>query len=94
MIAAAGHTGKPIVPVAFAASRGRRVGSWDRTLLPYPFGRGVFLYGEPMLVPRKAGREEIERCRLELECRLDELTDEADRAVGFPVEEPRAEVEP
>jgi hypothetical protein len=91
VIATAGFTARPIIPVAFAASHGRRVGSWDRTLLPYPFSRGIYLYGEPMLVPRNAPEQESERLRLQLEQTLDALTDEADRAVGFALEDPRPE---
>ncbi len=36
---------RPVVPMAFACSRGHRFASWDRFLLPYPFGRGVFSFG-------------------------------------------------
>ena len=91
VIATAGFTGKPIVPVAFGASRGRRIRSWDRTLIPYPFSRGIFLYGEPLFVPRKVAEEETERLRQSLERILDSLTNEADRATGFEIEEPRVE---
>lgn len=42
-------SGRPVVPMAFAASRGHRFRSWDRFLLPYPFGRGVYSFGEPMI---------------------------------------------
>jgi lysophospholipid acyltransferase (LPLAT)-like uncharacterized protein len=93
VLAMAKYTGKPIVPVAFGASRGRRVGSWDRTLVPYPFSRGIYVYGEPMLVPRDAGDEQLERMQGELERTLDRLTDEADCAVGFPVEDSRPALE-
>ena len=41
-------TGRPVVPMAFACSRGRRFNSWDRTLLPYPFARGVFSFATPV----------------------------------------------
>jgi len=92
VIATARFTGKPIVPVTFAASRGRRVRSWDRTLVPYPFSRGVFLYGEPLLVPRDTPEEDFEQLRLRLEKDLDSLTDAADEAVGFATEEARPEV--
>lgn len=93
VLATAKYTGKPVVPVAFGASRGRRIGSWDRTLVPYPFSRGIYVYGEPMLVPRDAGDEQLKRMQGELEQTLDRLTDEADRAAGFPVEEPRPALE-
>lgn len=37
-------TGMPVFVYAFATSRGRRLGSWDRMVLPRPFGRGAILY--------------------------------------------------
>ncbi|NIM00277.1 MAG: DUF374 domain-containing protein [Acidobacteria bacterium] len=93
VLAAARFTGKPIVPVGFGASRARRLRSWDRTLVPFPFGRGVFVYGEPMLVPQDVDDDRLNRMRGELERSLDRVTDEADRAAGFPIEEPRPTVE-
>lgn len=41
-------TGRPVVPLSFVCSKGHRFGSWDRFLLPYPFSRGVFSFGEPL----------------------------------------------
>lgn len=41
-------TGRPVIPMAFACSRGHRFASWDRFLLPYPFARGVYSFGEPL----------------------------------------------
>lgn len=38
-------TDRPVIPMAFACSRGHRFASWDRFLLPYPFCRGVFAFG-------------------------------------------------
>ncbi len=87
-VAAAKLTGLPVVPVTFSTSAGRRLGSWDRTLLPRPFSRGLFLYGEPIVVPRDADDAEQERLRLRLESCLGALTDEADRRSGFPAEAP------
>jgi len=41
-------SGRPVVPMAFACSRGYRFASWDRFLLPFPPGRGVFSFGAPL----------------------------------------------
>lgn len=79
-------TGLPIVPVAFSASPARRLRTWDGTLLPRPFTRGLFLYGEPIFVPREAEGDEEERYRLRLEDALDRITDDADRETGLPLE--------
>ncbi|MFA5701829.1 MAG: lysophospholipid acyltransferase family protein [Desulfuromonas sp.] len=37
-----------VVPMTMACSRGHRFASWDKFLLPYPFGRLVFIYGQPL----------------------------------------------
>jgi lysophospholipid acyltransferase (LPLAT)-like uncharacterized protein len=91
VIAGGRLAGKPIVPVAFSARPARRLGSWDRTLLPLPFARGLYLYGDPIRVPRDGDDAGLERLRAELEGELDRLTDQADLAVGLPVEEARPE---
>lgn len=57
-------TGRPVVPMAFACSRGHRFASWDRFLLPYPFCRGVFSFGDAVTI-RKEEDLEISRRRLQ-----------------------------
>jgi lysophospholipid acyltransferase (LPLAT)-like uncharacterized protein len=70
VIQAARLAGAPIVPVAFGASSCKVMASWDGFIVPYPFARGVFLYGEPMTVEQRADRETMERARLALEERM------------------------
>jgi lysophospholipid acyltransferase (LPLAT)-like uncharacterized protein len=53
--------------------------SWDRFLIPRPFSRGLFVYGEPILVPRDADEARLEAARLEVERSLNEVTERADR---------------
>ena len=89
VVAAAKLSGLPIIPVTCSASRARRLKSWDRTLLPKLFGHGLFIYGEPIRIPRDAGEAEVERLRCVLESELDRLTDTADGEVGIPPEEAR-----
>lgn len=86
-------TGLPVVPVAFSAFPARRLRTWDGTLLPRPFTRGLFLYGDPIFVPREATGEEEDRFRLALEEALDRITDDADRATGLSPEDPKAPIE-
>ena len=78
----ASKSGAPTLPMAVAADRYWVFRSWDRTLLPKPFAHLDLWYGEPMTVPEKAGSEEIERCRLEMEQRLDALYVQAWGALG------------
>jgi lysophospholipid acyltransferase (LPLAT)-like uncharacterized protein len=81
-------SGKPIVPLAYSARPCRRLRSWDRMVVPYPFARALFVYGEPMLVQRDADADERERLRLALEFELNRLTDQADAEMGLALVEP------
>lgn len=67
-----------IIPVGYAASRGKFLRTWDRFLIPYPFARVVFVCGEPIAVSPKAGPEEMEKARVVLEERLRHVTAQAD----------------
>lgn len=75
-----------ILPVAYGTTRRRILRSWDRFLLPLPFGRGVFIAGEAIEAQAapggrldEAGREAL---RLRLEAALNAVTAEADRLTG------------
>ena len=50
-------------------------------MVPYPFSRGLFLYGTPMWIPREADAASLEATRLELETVLNRLTDQAEQHV-------------
>jgi lysophospholipid acyltransferase (LPLAT)-like uncharacterized protein len=78
IIELARQTGMAIIPVSFNASRKKVFRSWDRFLLPFPFSRGVLVFGEPVLVPRSSVEGIFQEKRLLLERRLREATDRAD----------------
>jgi hypothetical protein len=71
-------SGCPLVPVTFAASRGKFLSSWDRFFIPYPFSRGVFVFGDPILVSKHEERSSLEEKRQLLEDELNRITKEAD----------------
>ncbi len=71
-------TGAPIVPVSFSAARRRFLQSWDAFLVPVPFSRAVYIWGEPMYVPPTTTKDEIIKHQEALEERLDLLTMRAD----------------
>jgi len=50
-------------------------------MVPYPFSRGLFLYGNPLWVSREADEASLEMTRLELEVILNRLTDQAEQDV-------------
>jgi lysophospholipid acyltransferase (LPLAT)-like uncharacterized protein len=76
VILAAKLTGLPIIPVAFAASHHKRLRSWDRMIVPLPLSRVLYLYGEPMSVPRDADAEEW---AMKLEESMNTLADAAEK---------------
>jgi len=86
--AAARLAGVPVLPVAYGHSRRRVLGSWDRFVLPLPFGRGVFVWGRPIDVPRDGGSAALEAARRSIEEELNRITREADRLCGVDPVEP------
>ncbi len=75
-------TGRPIVPLTFAVDRGLQVRSWDRMLVPLPFGRGCLVAAAPIYVPADASPADLDALRDELERRLKEVAIEADAGLG------------
>jgi len=74
--------GVPIVPLTYATSRRRILATWDRFHLALPFGRGVYLFGEPIEIAAELDEEGLEGVRRLLETRMVEMVGEADRLVG------------
>ena len=65
-----------IVPVSSSAKRARIFNkAWDKYLFPYPFTKGVIIFGQPYLISKEADIEE--ECKKLKSC-LDKLTQEAD----------------
>jgi len=79
VILAAAATGWPVWPVALAATRCRRLRSWDRFVVPLPFSTAHFVYGEPLRVER---RGDPTAAANELKRRLDAAEAEAERWAG------------
>jgi lysophospholipid acyltransferase (LPLAT)-like uncharacterized protein len=68
------RTGCPVVPMGVASSWHIVLKKrWDRYTLPLPFTRAAIVVGRPIFVPAGADREEIERCRQQVEEQLDDL---------------------
>lgn len=86
IIMLARESGRPILPVAIATSRFKRLNNWDRSVIHLPFGRGVIAGADLIWVPRDADNEAMQVLRLQLEERLNELTRRAYTLVGRPDE--------
>jgi lysophospholipid acyltransferase (LPLAT)-like uncharacterized protein len=82
IIMLARQTGRPILPVVIATSRFKRLNNWDRSVINLPFGRGVFLAGELVHVPRDADDAAMEALRVKLQDNLNDATRRAYAMIG------------
>jgi lysophospholipid acyltransferase (LPLAT)-like uncharacterized protein len=62
-------SGRPILPLAYAASRASLI-KWDKFVLPWPTARIVVSIGPPRYVPRVLDAAQIERLQGEMEAQL------------------------
>ncbi|WP_235961693.1 lysophospholipid acyltransferase family protein [Falsiroseomonas selenitidurans] len=71
-------SGAAVVPLSAASTAQRRIRSWDRMMIPLPFGRGVVVCGPPIQVPRDGAPAALPG----IEAALDASCAEADRLCG------------
>jgi len=76
------NTQVPLIPVLWSADRCWILNTWDRYLIPKPFARIVFYYGEPLWVPGTADKKQLESFRTILENRLNQGTSWCDAYFG------------
>ena len=75
-------TGRPVFFYAYATERHFRIGSWDRMVVPLPFGRGVCIFRAfEGVVPRRADAETMAGIQSDIARQLDAVLAEADAAV-------------
>lgn len=88
VVHAARLSGAPIVPLAYAAAPSRLLASWDRLMIPLPFGRGVIQWGEPIEIAPDAGDAEVAAAVATVESRLNTMTQALDARLGLKAVEP------
>jgi lysophospholipid acyltransferase (LPLAT)-like uncharacterized protein len=81
-------SGAPMILFAWSTSKRVVFKSWDRFVLPLPFGEGVIVWGGLIHAPRNSSDAELAALREKLEHDLIAITQEADRLAGVPVIEP------
>lgn len=91
VIMIAQRSGAAILPYSLSTSPRKRLNSWDRFVIPTPFGKGAIVYGPMLSVPRDADPEAM---RAELQSRMDAGQARADEIVGVPTLPRDAEVAP
>lgn len=65
-------SGCPVVAFGFAAEHCWRLKSWDKFIIPKPFSRAVFIYGEPLRIPVEGGDDKVYLRKIQEE--LDRVT--------------------
>lgn len=77
-VVAAARLGKvPIVPICYGVARRHVFRSWDRFLLPWPFNRGVTMWGTPIDVSDT--HETLEEAAIRVEAAMNAMADTCDR---------------
>ncbi|PUB11502.1 lysophospholipid acyltransferase family protein [Yoonia sediminilitoris] len=78
-------TGMPIYCYAFSTTRSTRADTWDKMLVPKPFGRGAFVFIKlEFEVPRKADAAQLEELREQMRQQMIAATARADAMLGLP----------
>lgn len=74
-------SGRPIVPMAYAASRAWRI-KWDRFVIPKPFARVAIAIGPPCHVPRALDPQALSALQVKMGEALQQAFETARRALG------------
>lgn len=81
--------GADLVGVAWSTKNRKVFSSWDRFILPLPFGHGALVWTDPIPAPAPdADSAELERVREKLEAEMIRIAAEADRIAGAEIIEP------
>ena len=79
-------TGAPLMPCSFAVKNRKLLNSWDRLVVPLPFGKGKIIWGTPERIAKDADEHEIEQIRQRIESEMNLFLADADRAMGHEPE--------
>jgi lysophospholipid acyltransferase (LPLAT)-like uncharacterized protein len=63
-------SGKPVVPLAFAARPAKVMRTWDKFVIPIPFGKICIAIGEPYYPPAQMSDAQMEEAQREMERRM------------------------
>lgn len=75
-------SGAPVLPCTFSIAHRKQFKSWDRFVLPLPFGRGTIIWGRPVTIAETATDAEMETLRSQVEVEMNAAMAAADTALG------------
>ncbi|MBI4649844.1 lysophospholipid acyltransferase family protein [Candidatus Desantisbacteria bacterium] len=70
------RTGCPIIPISFSSRKGKYFKSWDKFFMPFPFSRGMLIYGNPIEIPQNCSTEELKKYQIMVEKELNRIWEE------------------
>ncbi len=73
----------PILLVTYSVSRRKIINSWDRFILPLPFGKGIIAFSAVEQLPINSDANDIIKYQSFLENELNEFTDKIDQDLGL-----------
>lgn len=76
------YSGAPLISCIFSTRFRKQLNSWDRFILPLPFGRGQIIWGEAVHVPSDATEADIATIAAAFEAQMNENLARADSAMG------------
>ena len=71
-------TGAPIVPLFWKVKNHKLLNSWDNFIIPFPFSKGVYIFGEPIHVKRKVTAKKLFQIKNSIQNEFDKLTKEVE----------------
>ncbi len=77
-------SGRPILPLGISAKPRQLLGTWDSYMIPMPFSRSSFVFGEPILAPANTTEEEAAEFARRVEIAINRCEKRAEEMLGFP----------
>ena len=74
MIKLAQITGAPIIPLVWSTDKYKKINSWDKFIIPIPFAKGTYSFGNPIHIKKKISNAEFEILRIKAENEIKHLT--------------------
>lgn len=68
----------PIVPVGVGCDRPKRLGTWDKFVIPRPFSRVRVIFGPKYYLPPRTKKKDLEKYRTITQARLNQVTEFAE----------------
>lgn len=75
-------SGAPLLPCSFSVKNRIMFNSWDRFILPLPFGKGRIKWGTPIFIASDASDEDLETARQQIEDEMNLFLEDIDTALG------------